>query len=97
MIPDDWLTRRSSERTIYGVAALWIALLKQYLFSSLLLYPQWLNGPTYEGQAKCFSPQNLSRFLNKSAVNQLQTTLARRLQRKKPVCINYQSGKQEWM
>ena len=62
MILDDLIiTTTSSKRPICGVAALWIALLKQYLFALLAPHPQWLNGPTYDGptyddngQAKCF-------------------------------------------
>ena len=51
------------------------------------------NGPIYKAQAKCFSLRNLSRFLNKSVVNQLQTALAKRLQRTKSGYINYQPSK----
>ena len=47
------------------------------------------DGPTYEGQAKCFSPRNASRFLNKSAVNQLQTALARRPKNRAWACLHW--------
>ena len=64
--------------------------------------PQWpyfdcptYDGPTYDGptynddsQTKCFSPRNPSRFLNKSAVNQLQTALTRMLKSLFALIIN---------
>ena len=39
------------------------------------------NGPTYNdnGQTQCFNSQNLLRFLNKRAVNQLQKALVKKL------------------
>ena len=71
--------------------------LKQYLFSLSTPHFQWPDGPIYDdkGQAKSFNLQNLLRFLNNGAVNQLQTALTRWLKRIEPklVCINYQLGK----
>ena len=58
---------------------------KQHLFSYQKLY---LNNPTYEGQAKCFSPRNASKFLNKSAANQLQTALTKRPKNRTWACLH---------
>ena len=87
MISDDIIiTRRSSERPICGVAALWIVLLKQYFFFLLTPNIEWLNsptydGPTYKGQAKCFSSWSLlglSKLSNKYITDQFKTVIARR-------------------
>ena len=53
------------------------------------------DGPTYEGQAKCFSSRSLlglPRLLNKCVTDQFILALARN----KPVCIDFQPGKQKW-
>ena len=113
MIPDDLIiTRRSSQKqicrvttealvqsnTLFAIDTISLKALPQWLYFDCLSYDGFIyDGPTYEGQTKCFSLQNLSRFLNKSAINQLQTTLAKRLQKTEPVCIDYQPGKQEWL
>ena len=88
------ITRRSSKKQIYRVKIEARVQNDTFLAIDTVppkALPQWpyfdcptydgliYNGPTYKGQAKCFSPRNPSRFLNKSVVNQLQTTLAKRL------------------
>ena len=87
MILDDLIiTRKSSERPIYRVIILWIALLKQYLFFLLALQPQWFNDPTYNGftyesQAMCSAYGSLlilARLLNKCMTDQFRMALARR-------------------
>ena len=105
MTPDDLIiTRSSSERLICRVKIEARVRNDTFLTidtAPLKTLPQWpyfdcptyngfiYNGLTYESWAKCFSPRNASRFLNKSAINQLQMVLGKRLQKTEPSCIDY--------
>ena len=70
-------------------------------FSLSTPHPQcpYLDSSTYDdkGQAKCFSSRNSSRFLNKTAVNQLQTALTRRPKNWAWACLHWLSTRQTRM
>ena len=72
-----WPDIRLNKRPIYRVP---VDVLVQSNTFSLIDTTLWMDGLTYndKGQAKCFCSRNLSRFLNKSVGNQLQTSLTKR-------------------
>ena len=77
MIPDDRLTKKSKQETNLQSDS------RPYLNG--LTY----NNPTYESQAKCFSPRNASRLLNESAVDQLQTALTKSPKHQAWACFHW--------
>ena len=95
MIPDDLIiTRRSSERPICRVTI--EALVRSDTLFAIDTPSSMERWPYLRGSGRVFSSRSLlglPRLSNKCVTNQFILALARN----EPVCINYQSGKQEWL